>query len=398
MSLLKVALPALAVAGSAYAASCSNSATSTIQNGGDATAIAACTTFSGSVAVATGVTDDISFDGNLKSIDGDLVIESNSGIQRFGSSSLQSISGKLTLNDVSQLAALSFPQLTEVDELTLKGLPNLRTLEFTKGITKADKLDIENTKLQDLNGIDLEEVSSIFIANNDDINSIEMKVTNITEFITLSFNNAEVNVSFPNLESANNISFRAIGSLSIPSLSKINSGSFGVFESDNLASLSAPNLTKIDGALVIDNNKGLKNISFASLTDVGANLQIANNTNLHEIDGLPKLKNVQAALDMSGNFSKVETPSLDFVKGVFNLQSTGDIGTICTDFYDPLKSKGRLQKGKYVCEGKLEEASTAGSTPKSGSSSGDDKQGAAVGLSVPSISLGLVGLVAVLFL
>ncbi|KAK7190793.1 hypothetical protein DPSP01_006604 [Paraphaeosphaeria sporulosa] len=397
MSLFRVALPALAVVGSAYAASCSNSATSTIQNGGDATAIASCTTYSGSIAVATGLADDIALDGNLKKIDGDLVLESNSDIKRFGSSSLQSISGKLTLNDVSQLAALSFPALTEVDELTLKGLPNLRALEFN--LTKADKLDIENTKLQNLDGIDLDEVSSIFIANNDDIASIEMQVTNITEFITLSFNNAMVNVSFPKLESANNISFRAIGSLNIPVLSKINSGSFGVFESDNLESVSAPNLTKIDGALVIDNNKGLKNISFASLTDVGANLQIANNTNLHQIDGLPKLKNVQAALDMSGNFSKVETPSLDYVKGVFNLQSTGDIGTVCDDFYNPLKAKGKLQKGKYVCQGKLEEANTAGSSPKSGSGSGSGgDKGAAVGLAVPSISLGLVGLAAVLLL
>jgi hypothetical protein len=398
MSFLRTALPALAIAGSAYAASCSTSGTATIQNGGDATSIAACTTYSGSIAVATGVTD-VSLDGNLKSIDGNVVIESNSDVQRFGSLSLKSISGKLTLNDVSQLAALSFPQLTEVDELTLTGLPNLRALEFTKGITKANKLDIENTKLQNLNGIDLEEVGSIFIANNDDINSIEMQVTHITEFITLSFNNAEVNVSFPKLESANNISFRAIGSLNIPALAKINSGSFGVFESDKLESISAPNLTKIDGALVLNDNKGLKNMSFASLTDVGANLQIANNTNLHQIDGLPKLKNVDAALDMSGNFSKVATPSLDFVKGVFNLQSEGDIGTVCKDFYEPLKSKKKLQKGGYECKGDLEEANTANIKPKEGSGGkNNDEEGAAVGFTVPSVSLGLVGLVAVLLL
>ena len=284
------------------AASCSNSATTTIQNGGDATALASCTTFSGSVAIATSVADDIALGGNLKKIDGDLVVKSNSNIRRLGSTSLETISGKFTLNDVSQLAGLTFPALTEVSELTLLGLPNLRALQFN--LTKADKLDIENTKLQNLDGIDLEEVESIIIANNDDIDSIQMQVTNITSFIVLSFNNAMVNVSFPKLESANNISFRAIGSLNIPSLSKINSGSFGLFESDNLESLSAPNLTTIDGALVIDNNKNLKNISFASLTDVGANLQIANNTNLHQLDGLPKLKNVGAALDMSGNFSK----------------------------------------------------------------------------------------------
>lgn len=396
MSLLRVALPALAIAGSAYAA-CSTSGTATISSGGDASSIGNCPTFTGNIAVATGVADDITLDG-LKQIKGDLALEGNDKIRRFGGSDLKTITGKLTLDNVPELAALSFTALEEVDTLILKGLPNLRELEFTTGISKCDHLDVENTKLQNLDGIDLEEAADIFIANNFEIASIAMKITNITDFLTLSFNNAEVNVSFPNLESANNISLRAIGSLNIPSLSKINVGDFGVFESDNLASLSAPNLTKIDGALVINNNEGLKNISFGSLTNVGANLQIANNTNLHQIDGLPKLKEVQAALDMSGNFSKVETPSLDFVKGVFNLQSTGDIGTICQDFYDPLKNKKKIQKGDYVCEGKLKEANTAGNGVGSSNSGSNDKKGAAVGLAVPSISLGLVGLFAVLLL
>ena len=98
---------------------------------------------------------------------------------------------------------------------------------------------------------------------------------------------------------------------------------------------------------------------------------------------------------------RIETPSLENVKGVFNLQSTGNIGDVCEKFYQPLKDKGRLQKDKYVCEGKLEKANTAGNAhgPSSGNGGNkDDKEGAAVGLAVPSISLGLVGLFAVLLL
>lgn len=83
---------------------------------------------------------------------------------------------------------------------------------------------------------------------------------------------------------------------------------------------------------------------------------------------------------------------------MFNLQSTGDIGTVCADFYDPLKNKGRLPKGKYVCQGKLAQANTAGSTPKTGNGGSGGDKGAAVGLTIPSISLGVVGLAAVLLL
>ena len=251
--------------------------------------------------------DDIDL-GSIKTIKGDLTIKDNSNIKRFGGQNLETVQGKLRLDNVAELAALSMPKLKEVDSLIMLGLPNLRNLEFTAGVSKCENLDIENTKLQNLDGINLEQASSIVLANNIEIDTINFpNITNITDFLTLSFNNAMVNVSFPELESANNISIRAIGSLDIPSLSKINVGDFGVFESDNLETLSAPKLTKIDGALVINNNKGLKNVSFDSLTDVGANLQIANNTNLHDLEGLPELQKVQAALDMSGNFTKYVT-------------------------------------------------------------------------------------------
>ncbi|KAF1973123.1 hypothetical protein BU23DRAFT_465642 [Bimuria novae-zelandiae CBS 107.79] len=396
MSLFKIALPALAVAGSAYG---TTSATATIENSGDATAIAGCKTYTGSIAIATGVGSDLSLDGQLQSIDGDLILENNKDIVRFSAGSLKNITGELRVSNVPEIASLSMPQLTSVDTLTLNGLANLRNLEFTSVISKCDHLDIQNTVLLNLNGIGLNEAADILIANNKAIDTINfMNITNITERLELSYNNLQVNVSFPILESANNISLRAIGSLDIPALSKINVGDFGVFESDNLTSISAPNLTQIDGALVIANNKGLQNISFDALTKVDANLQIANNTNLHELQGLPKLKNVGAALDISGNFSKVETPSLELVKGVFNLQSTGNIGDVCSKFYDPLRDSNKLPKGKYVCLGELDKANTAGTQPSGSSSGSGNKPGAAVGLSVPSISLGLVGLFAILLL
>lgn len=285
-------------------AACSASGTATLKSGGDATAIATCTTFSGSIAIETGVGTDVDL-GSIKTIKGDLVVKNNDKLQRFAGSSLETIQGKLTLDGVQELAALTLGALKEVDSLTMLGLANLHSLGFTTGVSKCNNLRIENTRLENLEGINLEEASSIVLANNYQIDTINFpNITNITDFLTLSFNNAMVNVSFPELESANNISIRAIGSLSIPSLSKINVGDFGVFESDNLETIAAPKLTKIDGALVINGNKGLKNISFDALTDVGANLLIANNTNLHEMEGLPKLENVQAALDMSGNFTK----------------------------------------------------------------------------------------------
>lgn len=244
----------------------------------------------------------MSFTG-LKEVTGNFVVDSNSVIQRVGGSDLKKIGGSLKITNDSQLASLSLPKLTEADSITLNGLANLRELGFDAQVTKCSKLDIQNTQLQDLNGINLEEAESIIIANNGAVANISMKLTNVTSFLTLSYNNADVDVSFPNLESANNITFRACGSISIPALSQLNKGSLGIYES-NIEIISAPNLTKIDAGLTINQNKNLKNISFPSLTTVGGNLQIANDTNLHTIDGFPKLKEVGAALDMSGDLTK----------------------------------------------------------------------------------------------
>jgi hypothetical protein len=391
MSLLRHALPLLAAAGSAYAA-CSASATATIQNSGDASALASCTTFSGSIAIATGTSDDIALDG-IEQIKGNLVATSNSALRRLSGADLKTITGSLEITDVSQLSNLEFPKLKEIDTFKMSGLPNLQELGFTAEVEKCSKIDIQNTFLNDLTGVNIEEAESIFIANNPQIGNISMQLGNVSEQMTISFNNADVNVSFPNLIWANNLTFRACGSVDLPSLESLNS-SFGVYQS-NLEKLIAPNLTHISGALAIINNTNLNQVSFPVLKNVDEDLQITNNTELHDLTGFPKLEQVQGALDLSGNITKISTPNLNFVKGVFNLQSTsGDIQQNCTDFYDPLRDKGRLPKTKYECKGSLTDPGTAGTKPQSSGK----PTGAAMALGVEPTYMGLAGLLAVFFL
>ncbi|KAF2690785.1 GPI-anchored cell wall organization protein Ecm33 [Lentithecium fluviatile CBS 122367] len=389
--LTRLALPALAVLGAVYAQTptCSRDDTFTVQNSGDATSLGECDTYTGNVEISSDLTDDIILDG-LQELKGDFVISGNSALQRISGNSLETITGKLQVDNVQNLASLAFPKLTELGQLTLQGLPNLRQLEFTSQVTKCPKIDIQNTDLQDLNGINVDKAESIFIANNKGIGNITMDVTNVTDFLTLSFNNEEVDVSFPKLLQSKNATFRACGSISLPALSKIAPGSLGVYDS-KLESLACPNLTSIAQDLTLNTNSALANISFPELTKVGASLQIANNTQLHKIDGFPKLAEVGAALDMSGDLTEVSTPSIDFVKGVFNLQSTNDLGNTC-DFYD--KKKSDLgPSSKYVCKGKLDEARTAGGGT---SGSSENKTGAAFPLHVQPTYLGLAGLAAVL--
>jgi hypothetical protein len=86
----------------------------------------------------------------------------------------------------------------------------------------------------------------------------------------------------------------------------------------------------------------------------------------------------------------VELPSLDDVRGGFNLQSTDDVS--CTEF-DSLKSSGGIKGDDYTCAGgkSTAESKTSGlGTTGSGSSSNStDTKSGAVSFGV---NLGLAGL------
>ncbi|KAH7401628.1 hypothetical protein BKA66DRAFT_508123 [Pyrenochaeta sp. MPI-SDFR-AT-0127] len=386
-SVLKIALPVLAAASTAYAA-CSASATLTVQNAGDATALATCSTFSGSIAVATGTTDDIALNG-IKKLSGNLVATDNANIKRISANDLETLDGELHLEGLTRLYGVDFPKLKNIDSIKWSALPNLQTIGFTAEVEEAKKVDIQNTGLRSLKGINIEEVETLFIANNGYINEITMQLGNVSDSLTLADNNENVKVELPNLIWATNLTFRFCGSVSVPSLETLN-GSLGLYN-NGFETFSAPNLTSIGEALAVVANEKLSNLTFPALTKITDNLQLANNSALLEVAGFPELENIGGAFDLSGNMSKVETPKLEFVKGAFNLQSTDNVTSACS-FYKSMKDKKNIQ-GLFVCVGKVEDPGTEGHKPKN---QGSNKTGAASSLSAVNGALGLAAMAAVL--
>lgn len=187
----------------------------TIQNAGDATALATCSTFSGSIAIATGTTDDIAING-VKEINGDLIAENNSNMKRLSADSLEKLDGALNLDGLTRLYAVDFPKLKSVQSIKWNALPNLQSIGFTAEVDSADKIDIQNTALRSLQGINIEEAETIFIANNGYINEINMQLGNVSDSLTFADNNEKLAVSLPNLIWATNLTFRFIGSLRCP--------------------------------------------------------------------------------------------------------------------------------------------------------------------------------------
>ncbi|KAF2786664.1 hypothetical protein K505DRAFT_330199 [Melanomma pulvis-pyrius CBS 109.77] len=391
--LMRLALPVLAAASAAYAASCSISATTTIQSGGDASALASCTTFSGSIAIATGAAGPLALNG-IKRIAGTLSANNNSALTTLSSDSLESID-QFELTDVTALSEINFPKLSTVK--TLKWISVSVLANLVSAITSADGIDIENTKLQSLSGINLETVGDIKIVNNIFITEIEMQVTNITGVLIFEGNNADLTIKLADLKAANNMTFQSCSSIEVPALASLNDSL--VLLKNTFDSFIAPNLTKIGNSLVINDNNKLTNISFPLLTGVSRALQIANNTELGKIDGLPKLAKIGADLDFHGNFSEVSLPSLTDVTGTFNIQSTGDIQNTCDTKFKPMSNQGgtsRIQ-GKYTCIGSVANPGGEGTTPTP-TGSGAKKTGAASSLNVQAGALSFAGLAAAFFL
>lgn len=299
---LRYVVPALALAAGAVAQSSSCSvATTTIQNAGDASALASCTTFTGTIAIATGTTDNIALDG-ITEIQGSLIADNVTQITQISASSLETISQTFTLNGLTILSTLNFPRLTNVDSIQWEALPALQGLSFTTGVQTASQLNIQNTQLNSLDGIDLQVVDTVYIVNNDYLEDINMQLGNITESLTIGSNGNNVSAIFPNLIWANNMTIRNATTVSLPSLESVN-GSLG-FYSNEFSMLSAANLTTVGGSLSFVSNSDLTNVSMPMLKTVSGGLQVANNTELKIVDGFPKLATIGGALDFYGNFTK----------------------------------------------------------------------------------------------
>lgn len=385
----KLLVAAVAVSGvyAASSASVCSQATATINSAADATALADCSTISGAVLIGTAASGTIDISGPQQ-ITGDLIVENAGALTTLSSSSIGTIGGQFLLNNLTILSTLQFTDLVSVGSISWTALPALPQLTFTAVVKKAASVLITNTFLSTLDGINLDTVATLDINNNNRLKTFSTQVANITQLLNVASNGMDLDVSFPNLIWAANMTLRNVSSVSLPSLATVN-GSLG-FYGNYLDSISAPNLTAVtSGSLAMVANSDLANISMPLLKTVGGGVQIANNSALDGIS-FPLLATVGGAIDFSGNFTTPDLPALTDVKGGFNMQSTTTID--CSGFQKE-KNSGVIQ-GTYVCKTTADAtSSTSGSsTGSSSSSSSSSTSSSAAGLQVSANGQAVLGL------
>jgi hypothetical protein len=386
MVLIKYLLPALAAGRVAFSANdpCDGSSNPiNIQNQGDADGLN-CSTIKGDLSINSNTENSITLNG-IQQITGSLKADGAGNLTSLSAPSLNSIGNTLLLHGLITLTTLSFPTLTSVGTIDWAALPNLQSLSFDQGISNASSVSITNTGLTSLDGISLGTVGNFDITANTALRQVNVNnITNCTGLLNFAGNSLKLQIEFPNLLAGQNMTFRNVSQVSVPSLSSL-TGQLGFF-SNSFSSFTAPNLTKT-GDVVFDSNSNLANISLPRLSKVNGGFQISSNDKLTVIDGLPDLQSIVGALDFSGAFNNVSLPALQEVKGGFNMQSTGSFQ--CSQF-DNLHNNNVIQ-GSYTCKAAVSNPTTmdgnSGTSTSSGAAASSSKSSASNLGNVPMVGL-----------
>jgi len=273
------------------------------------------------------------------------------------------------------MSSLQMSALVGVNQIKWIALPALQSLNFAQGVAKANQVYISNTGLTDLAGIELEQVASMDINNNQYLKTINVNgLTNVTQSLSFSANGMNLEIEFPNLVNAANLTFRNVSSISMPSLSEV-PGSMG-FYSNAFESFAAPNLTFTGNTIAFVDSPSLTNISFPMLETIGGGVIIANNTELTSLAGaFDSLETIDGDINFYGTFEAVSFKALTDVKGASTIYTSSSNTSIC-DLFNGAK-ENQIIKGKVTCVTESDNTAGNGSSSSSGSSGGN-KQSAAV--------------------
>lgn len=336
--------------------------------------VAACATAVGDIFITGDEFGAIDLTGT-QNIYGNFRINGTQKATSFTAPTLQLVSGELQISDATILATVNLAQLVTVGSLYYNALPALEATGLTTGITSAESVTIANTGLTSLDGISVYELTTFDVNNNADITTIDSSLQSVTDLLSINYNAEKVEVVLDQLTSAKNVVFQSVASVSAANLTSVN-GSLSL-ESNTFDSFEFGALTTIGNSLSIDQNDNLEEFSFPELTSIGGALNIQENEKLDSFSGFPKLKTIGGSVNIDGAFDNGTFPSLTKVSGGFNLTTTGDLS--CDEF-SSLNDDGDIKGNKFYCEG-------ASSTVSSSSSkSGSNSDGVASGTSTSGSS------------
>ncbi|ODQ67917.1 hypothetical protein NADFUDRAFT_44622 [Nadsonia fulvescens var. elongata DSM 6958] len=330
-----------ATSSAAVPSGCSMDVTATSQ--ADLDKIAGCSVFGGDITIEGNL--GTAFINGVKELRGGLKVNNATLLTSLSAPSLTEIKDDFELSQLTTLSTLSFPLLTTIGgAIRWTTLPALGNLQFNAVVDSVSSILISDTALESLDGINVDSLDELNINNNKYIESLDMSIKHVNA-LDISFNSKGLEVSFPDLIWAKNITLQSVSSVDFSSLITVNDSAG--FKNSSFSSLDFKNVTSIGGTLAINYNDALDEVSFPNLGSIGGGFQIFNNTKLQKINGFNKLKSVGGAIEFDGNFTEADLPSLNLVKGGVDVESESTQFN-CSSWNKAHKD-GDIQGDKYVC-------------------------------------------------
>jgi hypothetical protein len=359
------------------------------------TQVVECQVVAGDLIIDQDLTGDVLIDGP-ETIRGDFRAVGSS-VVGISSSTIETVEGTFNLTDLAFLSSVSMSALRNLDVIGLLRLNSLNTLTFgTTGVTSASDVDVIDTNVADLSGLNLATVRNFRIQTNSRLENFNSDLVNITGQLIVEGNGLGsgrmLGINMTRLQSASEIQMTDVNAFNAPRLSNVDK-SLKFTNNPLLKSFKGDNITEIGESLTFDENDKLTNISFKLLESVG-DLSIRNNSKLLELNTLPELTTIRGALILAGVFESVDLPSLQEIKGTATVTSTTDIQEFC-DYFKGIEDNGNIE-GESKCtsnndaaleNGEGGQEDTGSTSGGNNSDTGDD--GAAAGLSVNMAVLGL---------
>ncbi|WBW72643.1 extracellular leucine-rich repeat domain, receptor L domain-like Ecm33 [Schizosaccharomyces osmophilus] len=308
----------------------------------------------------------------VKEVTGGIVVSNSPHLETVNFPDLETVDGTFSIHDMTRLNSLPAPKLNEVGSLELKVLPNLGELQFNNGIKKANNVEIVNTGLQSIKGIDITNIGTFNINNNKYIQSIDMPQLETASSINIAANAKKVDVNFSKLANvSSDANFNGISNVFVGNL-KSTKGSLG-FTDTSLNNVSLPYLTSVSQSLYFMDSTDLNSLSLPNLTSVGGSFTI-NNTDLVKVSGFPKLSEVGGGLTLLGNYSEVDFPKLSDVRGSLLVESKS------SNFSCPFKKSDDVIKGNdWTCKGAVSSIAKSSSVSNTATSDGSSATSSASG-------------------
>ncbi|EGW32483.1 uncharacterized protein SPAPADRAFT_71889 [Spathaspora passalidarum NRRL Y-27907] len=256
----------------------------------------------------------------LEKVLGNLTILKSPELVRIEAPTLEYISSRFILTELTSLSLISFPSIKYINVLDWSILPILSNVHLNHEIQGIESIRVSDTSLTGFSGFIADKLDILDINNNRFLDTIECNVEHIYGKLHIAANAIDVKVSLPKLRQVSNLSINNVERLNLDQLETVDNSLS--LSNNYFQQLRFPQLETIGGTLSLLQNEQVNHLEFPSLNEIGGGLMLVNNTKVDKINFFPKLKIIGGALELVGPIKEIVFRQLKLVKGSAIVKST----------------------------------------------------------------------------